>query len=153
SLDAALASNSFPCPTCNRRLIAPGRPEPAKPVAPEALATTIAAPAPEGSVSKRRMPAWMLIGIVGLVGVALVMLVPQAVRRWHQHRVTGLEQEQRALPAKRQERQHELERHARQGQTQLTVTGPAALQAGAANTYMIEAKTLAGDDADVRFTL
>src|SRR5262245_54463936 len=152
-LDTALAGTSFPCPTCDRRMVVPGRAVAAPAVTPAALAETVAAPTPAVPDTKRRTPAWLVIGAVGIVGVALVMLVPHAVKRWHEHRVTKLEAEQRGLPEKRQERQQELERQVKQGQTQLAVTGPAALQAGAANTYMIEAKTLTGDDAEAKFTL
>src|SRR5438105_2801395 len=122
-MDAALAGTSFPCPTCSRRLIVPDGTGPQAESA-EPIAETVAAPVREAPYSKRRTPAWLLVGGVGIVGVALVMLVPQAVKRWHEHRVANLEQEQRELPAKRQQRQQEFERLVRQGQTQLAVTGP-----------------------------
>ncbi len=153
SLDAALAGNSFPCPTCNRRLVVPDDTAATRHPSPAALTTTIAAPGLEPPAPKRRTPAWALIGGVGVIAVALAIAVPQGVKRWHEFRVTKLEQEQRDLPRKQQERQQELERQVRQGQTQLAITGPAALQAGATNTYMIEAKTLAGDDTDAKYTL
>src|SRR5262245_63324168 len=95
-MDAALAGTSILCPTCNRRLIIPDGTGP-EVVTPDPFAETIAAPEREAPSSKRRTPAWLVVGGVGLVGVALVMLVPQAVKRWHEHRVTKIEKQQSDL--------------------------------------------------------
>src|SRR5262245_22277139 len=119
TLDTALAGTSFPCPTCNRLNKVPSEHFSAAPrqmaARPEPLATTIAAtPQPrESPKSRRRTPVWMYVAAAGLIAIALIVLVPMGIERYHEHRVTKLEKEQRGLPQQRQQRQAELEKQVR----------------------------------------
>src|SRR5260221_11664333 len=153
TLDTALVGTTFRCPTCARSIAVPGDCIPAS----NAIRTerTLAAlaratPAPK---RRKRTPLWLLVAAGGLVAIALVILVALGVQRYYQHRADDIAKQQAELPKKKQERQAELERKVKNERTQLTIIGPAALQAGAPNIYSLEVKSLAGSEVSAKFSV
>jgi len=101
----------------------------------------------------RQIPAWLKFAAVAWVVIVLILVVPYAIHSYWSWRLGIAEAKARELPQQQKDLQAKLEREARNAQMTLSITGPASLQPGAVNTYMLETRTLADEPAASKLSI
>jgi hypothetical protein len=114
------------------------------------VAPTKAAEAPKNP----RIPRWLITTwTIGIVVAVCALIIPRLFYYHFEAQSRAIGTELSKLPTAKQERTKELERQIRQGKTQLTITGPSSLQAGASNRYSLAAATLDGEGVAAKITV